>query len=785
MTKKKVIILGGGVAGMSAAHELAERGFDVHVYEQQPVYVGGKARSIDVPDSGTEKRYDLPGEHGFRFFPGFYRHITDTMKRIPFKDNKQGVFDNLVTTQRVMMARFGKPPLINIVNFPKSLDDLKVFINAMINSDTGLTAKDADFFAEKLWELMTSCYERRNSDYERIGWWEFMDADNQSEAFRQYFVGGLTRTLVAAQPKEVSSKTGGDILLQLLFLMGDPAAHPDRVLNGPTNDVWLYPWRDYLKSIGVQYHHNTIVQKINTKNRQVCSVEVKNNNANEVVTGDFYIGAVPVEVMSTLLTEELIDIDPVLGYITSLAVDTAWMTGIQYFLNEDVPMVPGHVMYTDSPWALTSISQIQFWKNFNVSDYGNGKVKGILSVDVSDWTTPGLNNKMAKDCTLEEIKDEVWAQLKKSLVMADGQCLLRDDMIVTWYLDRDIVFEKSYKTINKEPLLVNKVNTWPLRPEAYTGIPNFFLASDYVRTYTDLATMEGANEAARRAVNAIIETSDTKKPLCEIWKLHEPDVLDVYRWHDKKRFDKGLPWQKEKPLIIQLLHYINYFILKIFPTNSSDKKRTLFVIYVMIISILVLIVDSLLKEGWVSAAVWSYGFSAVFLGYALLTRDKILLRFFLFVVTAGFAELIADKWLVDYTQTLIYPHLEPMLLSSPAYMPFSWTVVLMEVGYIGWLFSPRWGLIKASLFLCAFGAVLVPLYETWAIDAGWWYYHNTPTIFGVPQYVILAEGLLMLTVPYILSKVQKAKPLSIIGWGLVEGIVMLLACFVAYFLLGK
>ena len=38
-----------------------------------------------------------------------------------------------------------------------------------------------------------------------------------------------------------------------------------------------------------------------------------------------------------------------------------------------------------------------------------------------------------------------------------------------------------------------------------TAIPNLFLASDYVQTFTDLATMEGANEAARRAVNGILE----------------------------------------------------------------------------------------------------------------------------------------------------------------------------------------------------------------------------------------------------------------------------------------
>jgi monoamine oxidase len=38
----KVIILGGGVAGMSAAHELIERGFEVQVFERKIRLPGGK-----------------------------------------------------------------------------------------------------------------------------------------------------------------------------------------------------------------------------------------------------------------------------------------------------------------------------------------------------------------------------------------------------------------------------------------------------------------------------------------------------------------------------------------------------------------------------------------------------------------------------------------------------------------------------------------------------------------------------------------------------------------------
>ncbi len=62
---KRVVIIGGGVAGLSAAHELINRGFHVDVYEATGC-LGGKARSVGVPGSGKNGRKDLPGEHGLR-----------------------------------------------------------------------------------------------------------------------------------------------------------------------------------------------------------------------------------------------------------------------------------------------------------------------------------------------------------------------------------------------------------------------------------------------------------------------------------------------------------------------------------------------------------------------------------------------------------------------------------------------------------------------------------------------------------------------------------------------
>src|SRR5688572_28978720 len=84
----RVIVIGGGIGGLTVAHELAERGFEVHVYEARSAW-GGKARTQPVAGTGTGGRLDLPGEHGFRFYPRFYRHVIDMMARTPVGDGSE------------------------------------------------------------------------------------------------------------------------------------------------------------------------------------------------------------------------------------------------------------------------------------------------------------------------------------------------------------------------------------------------------------------------------------------------------------------------------------------------------------------------------------------------------------------------------------------------------------------------------------------------------------------------------------------------------------------------
>jgi 15-cis-phytoene desaturase len=531
----RVAILGGGVGGLSAAHELIERGFEVAVYERNPLF-GGKARSLSVSNTGTDGRRDLPGEHGFRFFPAFYRHLPDTMMRIPDPSNVS-VFNNLVHATRIHVARAGKPPLVLTGRIPQNIEDWAVAFKEIF---TGIGVPDDEvlFFIDRLFTLLTSCQERRVTEYENIPWWTFIGADECSMDYQTLLGKGLTRSLVAVRAQEGSTRTVGNTLLQLLFGLLTYGGF-DRLLNGPTNDVWLTPWVSYLQQRGVGFHSETVIKSFHASESGIESVTAETSGQSTEVIADYYISAMPVEVMTTLVDDRLKTLAPSLASLSRIR--TAWMNGIQLYLSQDVPLEFGHSLYADSPWALTSISQRQFWKQESLANFGDGLVGGILSVDISDWEVPGiLYGKPAMNCSANEIEKEVWGQIKVHLNVT-GSDVLQDQNLLRWFMDPDIGFPNPTTVTNLEPLMINTSGSLQYRPEAHTEIPNLFLASDYVKTYTDVACMEAANEAARRAVNALLDRAVSPAPRASVWPLSEPEFFQPLMEYDRLRLGLGLP----------------------------------------------------------------------------------------------------------------------------------------------------------------------------------------------------------------------------------------------------
>lgn len=552
-----VVVLGGGVGGLTLAHELAERGFAVTVVE--PKSLGGKARSIPVAGTGTAGRADLPGEHGFRFFPGFYKNLPDTMRRIPVAGNAEGVLTNLVDASQELLLfdgnqRFYSPPTESTL-----LQDQQGPIQAMqtIITAIGIGAQvppnQIEYFNRKMEVFFTSCNERRVGEWEYVSWWDFVNAGNFSPEYQRVFGTGLTKDLVAAKGKVASTRTIGlmaeafvyDLMGQYVPGMSSQSGYAaaDRLLDGPTNEAWIDPWVSYLGGLGVRFVLGQKATGLNLQQGRIATATLQEvaSGARSVIEADWFVCAMPVEQMVPLLSPPVLAADPLLARLQRLQTD--WMNGIQFFLNRPPALaVKGHVAFLDTPWSLTAIDQGLFWKRNIATSYGDGQVTDIYSVDISDFFTPGIvYGKAAVDCTPDQIAHEVWAQMQRQL-NTSNQTVLSDDMVVTWSIDPAISYPSGDGTAsNNEPLLINTTGSLDDRPVAHTAIPNLFLAADYVQTNIDLATMEGANEAGRQAANAILTASGSNATPATIATLWQPAELDPLFQIDRARYTAGQP----------------------------------------------------------------------------------------------------------------------------------------------------------------------------------------------------------------------------------------------------
>ena len=150
------------MAGLSAAHELAERGFDVTVYEQRDA-PGGKARSIPYAGSGTGGRADLPGRARLPLLPGLLPSPAGHDGADPARRPRRSR-DHLVGATRILFAQAGGPnEIIAPAHLPESAEDFAVLARFLREAATqvGVPPHEYALLVERLLTLLTSCDERR------------------------------------------------------------------------------------------------------------------------------------------------------------------------------------------------------------------------------------------------------------------------------------------------------------------------------------------------------------------------------------------------------------------------------------------------------------------------------------------------------------------------------------------------------------------------------------------------------------------------------------------------
>lgn len=118
-TSRKVAVIGGGLAGVSSAICLADRGFEVKIFEKEN-YLGGKIGSWPVK---FEDNYSTNVEHGFHAFFRQYYNLRNLLNKIDALKYLIPIDDYLIMTRALGNYSFKEiktVPIENILSMRKA-----------------------------------------------------------------------------------------------------------------------------------------------------------------------------------------------------------------------------------------------------------------------------------------------------------------------------------------------------------------------------------------------------------------------------------------------------------------------------------------------------------------------------------------------------------------------------------------------------------------------------------------------------------------------------------------
>jgi hypothetical protein len=445
----------------------------------------------------------LPGEHGFRFFPSYYNHVFDTMRRIPILDavgdeSSRTVYDNVVPTPSQGIVTGGVSPLV-MPRSPPGSDYERSERLAMLRT-LGYTAADVVQLMLRVTRYMSTCSARRAREMERISWWEYLEGHDPDTGQKLYEYSERFQSDAKTQSRVLASfdavwgdaRTCGNTYVQLLYNWLRTLPKVDGTMNAPTSESWLEPWRAYLeRRLGVEFvpgelsqltledgklvAHGAYVRPITGEalEEDGALAPAARRLVEAIRDADYHVvatDACTAEAVTLPLREAGVAVGitkdlggftttvrrappdegpgaprPPAGAGLSFGV-SPWdrmqtMSGLQIFFGHELKINDGYVFYSTAPWGLTSINSAQFWARRPTLER-DGFVS-LLSIDLCDWNTKAREGaaagKAASECTPPEIADQVYAQIVRAL--GSGKDTASDLPAPVWFhFDETIEF---------------------------------------------------------------------------------------------------------------------------------------------------------------------------------------------------------------------------------------------------------------------------------------------------------------------------------------------------------
>lgn len=539
---KNVIIIGGGIAGLTSAHELLDNGYKVTLIERNNI-VGGLARTYQ-----DEFNKICPYEYSWRAYGKWYQNVYNIMNRIPFNET-ENVYDKLVILQGGIKTCNKQIPSyenkISEIPFNDILTIMPIFI-----------------------KYFTSCNERNIDNFSGISLRNYILSQKLSKKTED-IMGKIVGPYLGFDYHNASLY---DLIYSYEMMSNNSSSQFNfNITSLPTNHVWFEPWVKLLVSKGLVLKLNTEVIKFNIDNKmnKIVNITIYNKKY-EIIKGDYYVNCTGPEVLKKILEPYKLYPNISLFYenIKHVADNGRQIQlSVYYYINKKIFLDNKNTLayLPNTPWLLMVLPTGHIWGDDHLSKYCKSSIKEVISVGICEPYVKGIYiKKMWSECTPKEIEIEAWYQLINDKDFRENICIednihINDIKIIDFKM-WDSYQYKNGKIDTYEPKWANNVNTIQYRPNPKTPIINLFIGGSYSNTTTGTYSMESATESGKIVAKAVCK-ADNKKENIFLYNKKMSLIMTPIRFIDKL-FYKNTKYALMTLLVIIIILCILFLLIK-------------------------------------------------------------------------------------------------------------------------------------------------------------------------------------------------------------------------------